>query len=964
MRETENPKISIKRNNNPSSFMVDLSAMLREQEEILLEREKNVSFLNRSRQKIANAIAREEKEGEEVEAEDFFSAYEDKVRFIPDGKNSQEAKRKTVGFQDLAIVQSFKAFWAGIFSILKFIEHICFRTGWVLLFLVRFFYFFFLAIFRGIARFFAYFLPVSVDRPAKIWQEQYKEKEEPIFQSLIDPESVADYVLKNEEKRGAPGLSMQNVQSIGPARPIIQPEYKYCSASIPDARSSWNRFSGNQASLSVEPEESSVVNEDSDYEEASERTEARQSEAPLLPSRTKFSYLRATMYFTGLLLVLILPFKLMSYYGVLRELGGRVLGASEDAIGDIKNAGTSAGELDFYRAGEQFAAASDSFLKAQEEIEGISGELKILSSIIPSGKLKLAADADLILEAGELSAKIGQQISFMFDAFSSGREKSIKSVFNTFFENSPALEENTAKLHEILSRIDSESLPPEYQSSFITLTEKSGQIAGSFVELSELLQKMRLVLGFEGEKRYLLIFQNNSEMRGSGGFMGSFSIVDFRDGEIVKMETPKGGTYDVEAGYLDRIIAPEPLHIVNPLWHFWDANWWPDWKKTARKLMWFYEHSGGSSVDGVIAFTPAVAERLLSVIGPLDMEDSHGVTINSENFWEITQTFAEEKPIGHPDYAPLPFEPKATGTDPLLATTTDAKAPGQEPKKIIGDLLGEIKTELPNRLDKEVFLGLISALEQSLREKHVLFYFNDWELQSKFEELGWAGRVKNTAWDYLMIVNTNVSGGKSDRKIEQSISHQAELQPDGRIIDTVSVIRTHTGEKGEKFSGVKNLDWMRIYVPLGSEFISAEGFWPPDESTFEKPDPSWTHDPDLANSEENYIRDSISWTKIYNEDAKTVFANWVQVEPGQSVLVKIRYVLPFLIDMNSELEQPYALLLQKQPGAMPSEFESNFLLSGNLIPDWHYPENLSVSAEGWNLKEIVSEDRFYALILK
>jgi len=77
------------------------------------------------------------------------------------------------------------------------------------------------------------------------------------------------------------------------------------------------------------------------------------------------------------------------------------------------------------------------------------------------------------------------------------------------------------------------------------------------------------------------------------------------------MEVPSGGGYDTEAGLTEFIAAPEPLHLVDPLWHFWDANWWPDWEKSAKKLMWFYEKSDGPTVDGVISITPTVIEKII-----------------------------------------------------------------------------------------------------------------------------------------------------------------------------------------------------------------------------------------------------------------------------------------------------------------------------------------------------------------
>jgi hypothetical protein len=409
-------------------------------------------------------------------------------------------------------------------------------------------------------------------------------------------------------------------------------------------------------------------------------------------------------------------------------------------------------------------------------------------------------------------------------------------------------------------------------------------------------------------KRYLLVFQNNSELRATGGFIGSFALMDIANGKIKNFEAPGGGSYDTDAGLLKKIKSPEPLHLVRPDWHFWDANWWPDWPTSAKKLAWFYENSDGPTVDGVISFTPTVMERILKVMGPIDLKEKYGAVIDADNFWQVTQEFAEQKP-----------------------NVT------KQPKKIIGDLMDRIIEDLPKRLNKANFLPLLKAVEESLSDKNILFYFTDEELEAAAKAMGWAGEIKATSGDYLSVINTNIAGGKSDRKINQEIIHQAEVQPDGTIIDNLTIKRTHFGIKRQQFSGVRNVDWLRIYVPLGSKLLEADGFKPVDKIFFKSAEDSWLDDPDLASGEALARTDELTGVKIYDELDKTVFANWTQVDPGETIEIKLKYRLPFklavrepvlsknlvdqLISKAGEVINPeqrnlysYSMLMQKQPG--------------------------------------------------
>ncbi|MCK4553548.1 DUF4012 domain-containing protein [Candidatus Parcubacteria bacterium] len=698
------------------------------------------------------------------------------------------------------------------------------------------------------------------------------------------------------------------------------------------------------------------------------------------------SALRAKMLsFAIILFIIILPFKALTFYKSLNlgDLRGKVLGVTETAINDLVKAGDSVAELQFSQASQNFSSAGSNFLQAQNELDKISDLLFVLASIAPDQKLRMAADAKHILSAGQAAAAMGNELSLAMDSLFGGNNDLIK-ILNSFSEHGNKAVIQAKNLKTQLNKINSDTLPAEYREQFILIQEKGEVLENGLSEFVDLISKIQAFLGINQDKRYLLVFQNNTELRASGGFIGSYALVDFSDGKIKNIEAPAGGSYDTEAGLYEHIISPEPLHLVNPLWHFWDANWWPDWEKSAKKLMWFYEKSDGPTVDGVIAFTPTVIERILAAIGPIDMSQDYGVIIDAENFWLTTQKLAEQKFTLTPSPSPTPIA-IGEGEGGLniqfpLSHRNGREAGGEGPKKIIGDLMNKIIEELPNRLNKDTLIGLIKALEESLSQKHILFYFTDDELQNKVADLGWDGKIKQTNWDYLMVVNTNIAGGKSDKKIKEVINHSAEVLADGTIINTVVIKRTHTGIKREPFCGVRNVNWMRIYAPIGSELIEARGFDRPDEIYFAEPEECWQTDSDL------YFETTaqIHWpsrTKIYNESWKTVFANWTMVDPGETITIYLKYKLPFKLEKTNEsrnlIEQienylnpeqkllyPYALLAQKQSGSIASEINSVLKLPNNFNIVWQYPDGLAVTVDGWDISDSLEEDKYWAVILE
>lgn len=674
--------------------------------------------------------------------------------------------------------------------------------------------------------------------------------------------------------------------------------------------------------------------------------------------RPNLIYLKPVGLFALTLLILILPVKAFTYYKSIDNVRGQVLDVSKNALGQFLSAGESVADFNFDQAQENFSKASDDFLSAQAKLGEINNLLLSLTAFAPDENLRLAAVSKRILRAGELSAELGKNLSLIIEKSLNSKDKGLKEILDNFRLNGNLAANQASEINNLLSGINENDLPGQYRQQFISLKEKTVILSNSLAGLVGSIDKLDNFFGVASDKRYLLVFQNNTELRASGGFIGSFALLDFSKGKLKNIEAPGGGSYDVKAGMLNKIIAPQPLQLVAPQWQFWDANWWADWSTSAKKLKWFYEKSDGPTVDGVISFTPTVIEELLKIIGPIDLTEQYGVIINADNFWLKTQELAERK-----------------------ANITN------QPKKIISDLMDKIIVELPDRITKDNLIPLLKIADQLFSNKQILFYFVDPELQNKVVELGWDGGFKKTSGDYLAVINTNIAGGKSDRKIKETINHQVEIMSDKTIIDTVKIIRTHTGIKREPFSGVRNVDWMRIYVPQGSTLISAQGFNPVNEIYFKKPDSAWQADPDISLVENNTEMDSVSGTKIYQELDKTVFANWSQVDPGQSVEIILKYKLPFTIDKITELvdqsmtdkiinktlslvnpEQkqlyPYSLLIQKQPGAGVDQLTTNLIINNNFSPVWKYPKGLSVNQTGWQISDNLDSDKFWATLLE
>jgi hypothetical protein len=330
-------------------------------------------------------------------------------------------------------------------------------------------------------------------------------------------------------------------------------------------------------------------------------------------------------------------------------------------------------------------------------------------------------------------------------------------------------------------------------------------------------------------------------------------------------------------------------------------------------------------------------QKLLEITGPIEMKD-YDVTIDSNNFIEKTQYKVE----------------------------VDYDKEENKPKKILSDLAPLVLDKIFNARDAKSISGTIKALSSGLSEKHILLYSQNSDMQKIISEKGWSGEILRAQKDYLSVINSNVNGYKTDGIINESITHKAEIRKDGSIIDTITISRHHNGGNSQyEWWNKVNADYLRVYVPLGSKLIEADGH------TRENNNPpldyealGFKKDPLIEREENNILIDENSGTKIYEDSGKTVFANWTYVSPQETMTLKYRYLLPFKLSIDSEKNpvDSYSLLAQKQSGSIGSNFSSDIEFPKNYKVEWNYPENLKKNSGGSSLESKLDTDKFIGLV--
>ena len=428
-----------------------------------------------------------------------------------------------------------------------------------------------------------------------------------------------------------------------------------------------------------------------------------------------------------------------------------------------------------------------------------------------------------------------------------------------------------------LEGIDPDKYPEKLGDKEIRAKLKEGlaifdEVAYFAINGKPLLEASPYLLGIDSPRNYLVLFQNDKELRPTGGFMTAYSIMKVTKGKFEPVSS--NDIYNLDSTYRPTIDAPEAFikylkgpYVASHKMRLRDMNWSPDFAESMKVFAGEAESVGIKNIDGIIAVDTQLLVYLLDVLGPIGVS-GYGNFSNEiiaecncpqvihelESFADIEGpvVWSENEP-GKIVYAPPNYDNRKKIIGPLM-------------NSILSNAFGQPKDKLP---------ALFEAAFKSLREKHVLFFLIDAEKQAVVESFEIAGRISDYDGDYLHINDANLGGRKSNLYVTQEVSQEILVAKDGSVEKTLTI----TYKNPAPYDGWLNSvlpSYVRVYVPKGSELTSSEGLE-------EKFDP-------------------------YEEFGKSVFAGYFQLRPQGVAKVTFRYKLPF------KVKGGYLLLIQKQPG--------------------------------------------------
>lgn len=556
-------------------------------------------------------------------------------------------------------------------------------------------------------------------------------------------------------------------------------------------------------------------------------------------------------------------------------------------INDIKS-------LDTKIAKNKFYLALNSFYNLRDDLSFLTkSSFNIFGNFI---NIKTSDIEEIISNLENIN-----QASFKFvDIMDINKDKNFLFKVQKANEFLLSINKNINNIDNKISNIKTTILPLDYKNKLNDIKTKVSNINLTSDKILKTTSLLRNILGENDKKRYLLVFQNANEVRATGGFMGSYALVDIKNGEIIKTEVPSGGTYDLRGGFYENIEPPMPFRLLTDKWEIQDSNWFLDFPTSAKNISNFFEISnGGSTVNGVIAINSNSLMDLLKITGDIELK-KYDIILTKDNI-----------------------------IDELQNIISSNRLKTNKPKEVIVDLFSVVSQKIFD-IDNTDIIESISLLSKIIKEKNILAYFNDKEDQEIVKYIGFSGEILKNEQDYLSIVYSNVGASKTSQIIERKIKQNIKILPTGEVITTLKI--NHLYSKNLSIND-RNIDYIRVYVPLGSELLSANGF--SDDVVIKNSiDPSKKQYKILDAINKHSVKDINTNTIIYNDEGKTIFGNFLYLDSGDNKTTELVYKLPFNINydkIKNNKSDIYSLLIQSQPGIKNIDFELNIKTPTNLV---------------------------------
>jgi hypothetical protein len=492
--------------------------------------------------------------------------------------------------------------------------------------------------------------------------------------------------------------------------------------------------------------------------------------------------------------------------------------------------------------------------------------------------------ADFTLSADETFIAFEPLVNGLTASTSEGPSSLLAKTLPTASPHLRAASQALKRVESLQSQLNSADFSPEIKTRLDRLKHYL-PLARAGLELAQALPEL---VGVEAPQSYLLLVQNQDELRPTGGFIGGAGILTLNTSRIEEF-------YLIDSAAVDDFTKgpypapPEPLrrYMGLGLWSFRDANWSPDFPTSAQAAITLYHLTQNHKVDGVSAVEQTTGQLSLEAQGPVTVPGTSEPG-SADNIVELMLQSWSVQPGDRADN-----ESKAHRKDLMIA---------------LGKKLLE---RLQTSQDLSTWAALARQVLTALDQRHLLIYSTHPSLAARLAEAGWDGGLQPGRQDFLMVVDANVGYDRVNPLIQENLQYMVDLSDPARptaflvvrYFNTTSVAATCRQppqvSRGQYTDSMQQCYWdyWRVLAPGEVKLLYAS--------------PNHVSADELITGQGDTTSPRARAGAVGTAEISGIFV----LPPNQSEEIRLVYELPpSVLDESGPGELTYRLRLQKQSG--------------------------------------------------
>lgn len=352
-----------------------------------------------------------------------------------------------------------------------------------------------------------------------------------------------------------------------------------------------------------------------------------------------------------------------------------------------------------------------------------------------------------------------------------------------------------ALANEIIGRVNINEFPPSTRDQLSSLKDLIGQLNTTTNTFQDLVVFLPDILGVSDRQRYLILLQNESELRSTGGWLTSYGIVGIEGGQIRELfvddiYNADGALKAQEKTYTAPKSMQQALGITN--WPFSLINWQPDLTETEISAEPYIQALGkGNDLNGIITIDITFIQKLLDQWGGIEVPGETEIITSTNLYSKIFQMHEN-------------FTPGSTQKTTFLA-----------------DLANQIITKLLSTNIKDL-IGFGNVFGDALNEKHLQATFKNTDAYNFFNEKSWAGSLDSRYNTAPISIDWNWGGNKANLYLNKSYNLAINIQ-NTNTINITYTISTENTSKTTTYPEGDYINYQRIYIPSNATVLSVKG---------------------------------------------------------------------------------------------------------------------------------------------